>query len=83
MKKCAFLTDEFNARGRKVRNACTALDVCECDNCSFRKTEEEAADGRRLAAMRIMLLDREQRRRIIDKYYRLRERRVRNEKNRE
>ncbi len=75
MKKCAFKTVRYDDRGRPG-DFCIALEKCECDGCSFYKTEEEAAEGRRMAAMRLMLLDGGTRRKLFDKYYRNRNGRI-------
>ena len=76
MKKCAFESNRIPARGDA---GCKALYHKECEGCAFRKTEEEAAAGRRSAALRIMSLAPEERNMIIDRYYRAKSRRMQNE----
>lgn len=48
---------------------CVALTEKRCEGCSFRKTKEEAEEGRKRARRRISSLSREQQIYIYDKYY--------------
>lgn len=48
---------------------CAALVVRDCEKCSFRKTEEELAEGRRKAKILLERLPKEQRAVIAEKYY--------------
>lgn len=51
------------------KKGCRALKIKECKDCNFYKTKEEAEEGREKALNRIMNLDEEVRRNIIDTYY--------------
>ena len=59
MCKCAF------DKGDK----CNALIVRDCEKCSFRKTQEELAEGRAKAKILLERLPEEYRAAIEDKYY--------------
>ena len=60
MEVCAF------DKGR----SCAALNERECENCTFRKTQEELTEGREKALARIKSLPRAERKYIMKKYYR-------------
>ena len=48
---------------------CRALKIKDCGGCRFYKTKEEAEQSKKKALDRIMSLDEEVRRNIIDTYY--------------
>lgn len=50
--------------------SCKALNERKCENCAFRKTQEELTAGREKALDRIERLPRARRQAIMKKYYR-------------
>lgn len=50
-------------------SSCRVLKIKDCNGCRFYKTKKEAEEGKEKALDRIMRLDEEVRRNIIDTYY--------------
>ena len=67
-------TDETCAFDQGKRS-CAALNVKKCENCRFRKSNNELIEGRERAAARIKTFTKEYQAHIKSKYYSQREQR--------